>query len=447
MLNELLKPEIRKLFESKDWRILKEILAEWTAQDIVDFLDSVEEDEKVIIFRLLPRDLAAEVFSELKSSEQEIIIRQMSNEHIRDIFLELTPDDRTNVFEEMPAKVTKRLLNLLPLEERKEAMKLLGYPEHSVGRLMTPDFVAIRPYWTVQQSLEHIRKFGRDAETVDTVYVVDEKWHLQDDINLHRLILATPSDKIEILMDREYHAIPAHDDQEEAVRIMKKYNLNVLPVVDSQNVLLGVVTVDDVIDVYEDEVTEDIYKGASVIPFEVNYTTASIFSLFKKRIVWLSLLAFAGFLSGNVIAAFQDTLGEILSLAFFIPVLLDTGGNTGTQSSTLIIRALVTGDLTPKKWFNVIKKELFVGLLLGIALGLILCIWSYSWKGQLMLSIVIGSSALFIAVWANLIGSLLPIVLRKFHLDPAIVSSPMISTIMDVSGLFIYFSIAMLLLL
>jgi len=218
-------------------------------------------------------------------------------------------------------------------------------------------------------------------------------------------------------------------------------------VVDSENVLLGVVTVDDVIDVYEDEVTEDIQKGASVIPFEVNYTTASVFSLFRKRIVWLSLLTFAGFLSSNVISAFEDTLGKIILLAFFIPVLIGTGGNTGTQSATLIIRALVTGDLTPKKWFNVIKKELFVGILLGIALGLIISVWSYLWKGQKMLSLVIGLSVLFIAVWANLVGSLLPIVLRKLHLDPAIVSSPMISTIMDASGLFIYFTIAILLLL
>ncbi len=447
MLKELLTPEIKELIESKNWRVLKETLAEWAAQDIVDFLDSVEDEEKVIVFRILPRDLAAEVFSELDTNEQKILLKQLSNEHIREIFLELPPDDRTDVFEELPAKVTKRLLNLLPPEERKEAMKLLGYPEDSVGRLMTPDFVAIRSYWTVAQSIEHIRRFGRDAETLDTVYVVDEKWHLLDDIPLHRLVLAAPSETVENLMDREFHSISASDDQEEAVNMMKKYNLIVLPVVDSQNVLLGVVTVDDVIDVYEDEVTEDIHKGASVIPFEINYTTASVFSLFKKRIVWLSLLTFAGFLSSKVISAFEDTLGKIIVLAFFIPVLIGTGGNTGTQSATLIIRALVTGDLTPKKWFNVIKKELLVGLLLGLALSVILSIWSFYWKGEMMLSFVIGISVLFIAVWANLVGSLLPIVLRKLRLDPAIVSSPMISTIMDASGLFIYFSIAMLLLL
>ncbi len=443
MLRELLKPEIKELLASKDWRILKEILSEWAAQDIVDLLDSIDATDRVIVFRILPRDLAADVFSELKSSQQRSLLRQMSNEHIREIFMGLTPDDRTDVFEELPARVTKRLLNLLPPEERKEAMQLLGYPEDSVGRLMTPDFVAIRPSWTVAQALESIRKFGRDAETVNIVFVVDEKWHLLDDITLRKLILSDPSEKVENLMNREYYSIAASLDQEDAVKMMKKYNLIVLPVVDSQNVLLGVITVDDVIDVYEDEVTEDIHKGASVIPFEVNYTTASVSSLFRKRIIWLSILAMAGFVSGNVISAFEETLGTVIILAFFIPVLLGTGGNTGTQSATLIIRALVTGDLTPKKWFNVVKKELLVGLFLGFSLGCVLYMWSYAWKGERLVSVVIGLSAIGIIVWANLLGSLLPIILRKMHLDPAIVSSPLISTIMDTSGLFIYFSIAM----
>lgn len=446
MLKELLTPEIKELLVSKDWRILKEILSEWAPQDIVDLLDSIEEPDKVVLFRILPRDLAAEVFSELKSGEQKALLKQMSNEHIKEIFLELTPDDRTDVFEELPAKVTKRLLNLLPPEECKEAMQLLGYPEYSVGRLMTTDFVAIRPSWTVSQSLEHIRKFGKDAETVNIVFVVDEQWHLIDDITLRKLILADPAQKIENLMDHEFHSISAADDQEQAVEMMKKYNLIVLPVVDSKKILLGVVTVDDVIDVYEDEVTEDIHKGASVIPFEVNYTTAPVFSLFRKRIIWLSILAMAGFVSGNVIAAFEETLGTVIVLAFFIPVLLGAGGNTGTQSATLIIRALVTGDLTTRKWFNVVKKEILVGLLLGIGLGIILYAWSYAWKGEPLVSLVIGLSVIGITLWANLLGSLLPIILRKVHLDPAIVSSPLISTIMDTSGLFIYFSIAMKLL-
>ncbi|MDD3726515.1 MAG: magnesium transporter, partial [Candidatus Ratteibacteria bacterium] len=421
MLRELLSPEIKELIETKNWRVLKDILSEWEPQDIVDLIHNVDEKEGIVIFRILPRELAADVFSELDPNEQKNLLRQMSNEHIRDIFLELSPDDRTDIFEELPAKATQRLLNLLPPEERKEAMQLLGYPEDSVGRLMTPDFIAIRPYWTVAQSIDHIRRFGKEVETIDIVYVVDEKWHLLDDMPLHRLVLSNPSDKIENLMDKDFHSIRASEDQEEAVKIMKKYNLTVLPVVDSQNVLLGIITIDDVIDVYEDEVTEDIYKGASVIPFEVRYTTTSVFSMFKKRVGWLMLLAVAGFLSGSVISFFQETLGRIITLAFFIPVLIDTGGNTATQSATIIIRALVTGDLTPKKWFDVIKKELWVGIWIGITLGTILFLWSYFWNKDYRIGIVVGSSVLFITVWANLLGSLLPIFLRKVHLDPAII--------------------------
>jgi magnesium transporter len=282
MLKKLLTPEIEELIREKNWKILKEALSIWTAQDIVELIDGFEDEQKILIFRLLPRELAAEVFSELDIRAQKNLLYQMSKEHIREIFLEMTPDDRTDVFEELPASVTKEFLNLLPIKERKEAMTLLGYPEDSVGRLMTPDYVAIRSSWSVYESLEHIRKVGKDAETIDIMYVVNEKWHLLDEISLRQLILAPMEEKVERLMDGEFQSLYASEDQEEAVKKMKKYNLTVLPVVDSQNVLLGVVTIDDVIDVYEDEVTEDIHKGASVIPFEINYATAPIFSLFKK---------------------------------------------------------------------------------------------------------------------------------------------------------------------
>ena len=446
MLRELLTPEIKELIETKNLRILKEILSEWEPQDIVALIHNIEENDRIVLFRVLPRELAVEVFSELDYNEQKNLLKQLSNDHIKELFLGLPPDDRTDIFEELPAKVTQRLLNILPIEERKEAMQLLGYPEDSVGRLMTPDYVAIRSYWTVMESIEHIRKHGTEAETVDIVYVVDDKWHLVDDMPLHKLVLANPLKKIEELMDKDFHSIYAFEDQEEAVNLMKKYNLTVLPVVDSQTFLLGIITIDDVIDVYEDEVTEDIHKGASVIPFEVNYTTSSVSSLFKKRVVWLMFLAVAGFLSGSVISLFEDTLGEIIMLAFFIPVLIDTGGNTATQSATIIIRALVTGDLTPKKWLNVVKKELSIGLYLGVALGFLLFSGSYFWKRDYKISVIVGLSVLVITVWSNLLGSLLPILLRKIRLDPAIISSPLLTTILDVTGLLIYFGFALLIL-
>lgn len=439
-------PEIRQLIELKNWRALKDSLSACPPSDIADLLEGLEAKEAVLLFRLLPRQLAADVFSEIAIEAQRHLLHQMSDEHILGILLELSPDERTELFEELPGKVTQRLLNLLPPEERQEALRLLGYPENSVGRLMTPDYVAIRPSWTVAQALSHIRRWGRDAETINRVYVIDEHWHLIDDIGLRRLILAEPQERVETLMDRSFVAIPALEDQETAVKLMKRYDLIVLPVVDSQNVLLGVVTVDDILDVLEDEVTEDIQKGASVMPFEVNYTTAPVWTLFRKRIIWLLLLVLAGFLSGSVIAAFEEALGALIVLAFFIPVLIDTGGNTATQSATLIIRAIAIGDLTPRRWFSVVKKELLIGLLLGVALSVILSLGAYFWRGTPTVSLVVGLAVIIIALWANLLGSLLPIALTKLRLDPAIISSPLITTIMDVTGLLIYFSIAIWLL-
>ncbi len=446
MLRELLSPEIKELIETKNWRVLKDVLSDWVAQDIVDLIHNVGENEGDIIFRILPRDLAADVFSELDKNEQKKILKLLSSEHIKEIFTQLSPDDRVDVFEELPATVTKKLLNLLPPEERKETMTLLGYPEKSVGRLMTPRFVAIRPNWTVAQSLEHIRRFAKYAETIDVVYVVDNNWVLLDEIALKDLILSSPDTTIEQLLDKEYHAVAASEDQEIAVEIMKKYNLNVLPVVDSKKVLLGVVTVDDILDVYEDEVTEDIHKSASVSPFEVSYGTTPVFTMFKKRIIWLLLLAVGGTMTATVISHFESMIGKIIILASFIPILIGTGGNIGTQSSTLVIRALVTGEITPKKWLFVIRKELLVAVIIGISLGFFLGLWSYLMKNNILVSIIVGSTVLFISLWASLVGSMLPIILRKLHLDPAVVSSPLISTFLDVSGLLIYFSMALIIL-
>jgi len=446
ILGQLLKSEIQELIKQKEWAQLKEGLSVWPAPDISDLLERLKDEEMGILFRLLPRQLAVDVFGELDADKQVCLLQQMSNERVRDIILELSPDDRTDLFEELPGKVIQKLLNLLPQEERKESLQLLGYPEKSVGRLMTPDYVAIRSHWTIKKALEHIRRYGRDVETINMVYVVDEKWRLIDEIPLRRLILGDPQQKIESIMDWKSISISAFEDQEKTIRIMQRYDLIALPVVDSENVLIGIVTVDDILDMLEEEVTEDFQKGAGVKPLEIRYSSASILTLFRKRIVWLSLLGVAGFLSGNAIAAFEGILGKIIVLAFFIPVLIDTGGNVGTQSATLIIRAMATGDLPPKEWFSIIKKELSVGILLGVALGVVLYLWSYFWKGNPNISLVVGISVIVITVFANLVGSLLPIVITKLKLDPAVISSPLITTIMDATGLLIYFSIAIWLL-
>jgi len=442
MPDEFVESKIQELVKQKDWRMLKEILSGWPAPDIADLFENISVEEVVILFRLLHKEQAAMVFSEVETHRQMALLQQMSNEHIRDIISELSPDDRTELFEELPGKITQRLLNLLPSDIRKETLELLGYPKESVGRLMTSDYVAIRPHWTIEQAMEHIRRYGHDAETINMVYVVDEQWLLLDDIPLRRLILADPEQKVESVMDKKFVSVLAYEDQEKAIELIKHYNMFALPVVDSENVLLGIVTVDDILDVLEEEVTEDIHKGASIFPLEMSYSAASVWTLYQKRIIWLSLLLAAGFLSSSVIAAFEKTLTSIVALAFFIPVLIDSGGNTGTQSATLVIRAIATGDLSLRKWFSVVKKELLVGLLLGVTLGVVLCLWSSFWKGGAAVGPIAGMSMVIIVLWANLVGSLLPIILTKINLDPAVVSGPLITTLLDATGLLVYFSIA-----
>ncbi len=446
MLKELLLPEIKELIDAKDWRTLKQAIADWPTPDIADLLESLHEADRVILFRLLPRQQAAEVFAEFEPDKQHQLLQRLTNEQVKALLEEVSPDDRTELFEELPGKVTQQLINLLSPEERREALQLLGDPEESVGRLMTPDYVAIRSHWTIEQAVAHIRRYGKDAETINVIYVVDEEDRLLDDLPIRRIILADPGEKVEAIMDHKYVAIEANADQEEAIRLIQHYDLNALPVVDKENVLLGIVTVDDVLDVLQEEVTEDVHKGASIAPLESSYQAASFWSLFRKRVGWLSLLAVAGFLSSSVIAMYEETLAKIVALAFFIPVLIDSGGNTGSQSATLIIRAMALGELTPKRWFQVLRKEMLVGVLLGATLGLILLVWGEYWKGGPRVGVVVGLSMVCIIFVSNLLGSLLPIVVTKLRLDPAVVSSPLITTVIDALGLVIYFTIAKLVL-
>ncbi len=432
----------REFLSRRDWRGLRGFLSSFPPPDIAEILAELPEEEMVIAFRLLPRELAADVFAELEVEREEALLERLRDRKLLEVLLELPPDERTELLEELPGRLTQKLLNILPPDERQEALKLLGYPENSVGRLMTPDYVALKPYWSIEVALDHIRRFGHDAETVNMVYVVDERWRLLDDIPLRRVILASPEQDVASIMDHHFVAIEAHADQEEAIRLMEKYDLIALPVVDRDGVLLGIVTVDDIMDVLEEEFTEDVQKGASVVPLGTSYTTVSTFALFRKRVVWLLLLALAGFLSGSVISAFEGVLGKVIALAAFIPVLIDTGGNTGTQSATLVIRALATGELTLRRWASVVAKESSVGVLLGTALGGILYLWSYIWKGDPRVSVAVGLAVVFIVLFANLVGSLLPLLITRLRLDPAVVSSPLITTVMDVTGLLIYFGIA-----
>lgn len=445
MLKELLLPDIRELLKEKKFLEIKEGIKDWEAPEVADLLMELNEEEQGIFFRLLNREQAAEVFSYLDITSQSNLLKTFTKENIGMILQDIPPDDRTALLEELPAEVTRNLLNLLSPEDLKEARTLLGYPEDSVGRLMTPDYVALKPYITVETALCEIRLSGKNKETIDRIYIVDDNYKLIDDIPLKELIFAEPEKKIEEIMDGNYVAISAYKDREEAVEMMKKYDLVALPVVDTSGVLVGIVTHDDILDVAEEEATEDIQRIAAVAPLNLPYNKTSIWVLFKKRVVWLFLLMVAYFFSSTLISQYENLLNEIIALSFFLPMLIGSGGNTGSQSATLIVRALALKEIDTKDWFRIFFKEFFIGLLLGVSLSIFLFIRSSTWLGM-VIGLIVSISLILIIIFSNLIGALLPLFLNKMKLDPAVASSPFVTTLIDGTGIFIYFTVASLIL-
>ncbi|MGE5542739.1 MAG: magnesium transporter, partial [Bacillota bacterium] len=406
-----------------------------------DLLFSLSEHDRVLVFRSLPRQMAAKVAAELDSDSVDALLRGLTDEETRAVLTNLKPDDRTSLLEEMPGQLTQRLLNLLSPEDLRETRALLGYPEGSVGRLMTPDYVAVRSGWTVGQALDHIRKKGKESETVSTIYVVDGEWKLLDALDVKQLILADPSEPMKDLMDYSFASLSAFDDREKAVLAVQKHDLFVVPVVDSEGVLLGIVTADDVLDVAQEEVTEDFHRTAAVSPLDDHYTETSVWELYTKRIGWLVALILMNLVSSGVMAAFEKTLASSIALAFFIPLLIDSGGNAGSQSATLMIRALATGNLKMRHWTQTLTRELIVGVSLGLTMGITAWLLGML-RGGFHIGLIVGLSMTSIVMVANLIGTGLPFLLTRFGVDPAVASSPLITTVADAAGLVIYFSLA-----
>lgn len=446
MLKELLKPEIQELLEKRRWTELRETLAEWSPPEIAELLLDLSKHERVLLFRALPRWLAAEVFSYLEAAQQDALLEELTDQETRELLRRLSPDDRTALLEEMPAAVTRRLLTLLDPDDFREASFLLGFPEQSVGRLMTPEFIALRPYWTVKEALEHLRRYGRDSETLNQLYVTDDAGHLLGEISLRTLVLADEMVVVADLMSYTVVSLSAFDDRETAVHVMRKYDLPALPVVDSDGVLLGIVTFDDVMDVAEEETTEDFQKISAVAPLEFSYRDASVFRLWRRRVGWLLLLLISDFLTATVIAAYEGALQRVIALSFFIPIIIGTGGNVATQSSTLIIRALALHELAPTDWLRVFLKELAVSAALGGVLALVVWFRGFFWRGGPEVAAVVGMSMFFIVLWSNLVAALFPIGAKRIGIDPAVISGPFLTTFIDVTGLLIYFNVAALLL-
>lgn len=454
MLSKLLMPEIESLIAERQLSILKEILSDWSPADIADLIIDLPEQEKVIVFRVLSIDLAADTFEHLEFDTQEELLRAMGHEEVAAILNDMSPDDRTALLEELPGTSAKRLIQLLSADERKIAQTLLGYPENSVGRLMTPEYIAVKQDWTISETLDFIRKNGADSETLNVIYVIDEKGILIDDIRIREVILSSPERKISDLMDENFIALNVHDDQEKAVEVFKKYDRIALPVVDNSGILIGIVTVDDVLDVAEEEATEDIQKLGGVEALEEPYSTMPFFLMIKKRASVLTLLFVGEMLTATAMGFFENEIAKAVVLALFVPLIISSGGNSGSQASTLVIRAMALGEISLSDWWRIMKREILSGLTLGSILAVIGFLRISLWENfshiygahWVLIGLTVSFSLIGVVMWGTISGSMLPFFLRKIGLDPAASSAPFVATLVDVTGLVIYFSVAILLL-
>jgi magnesium transporter len=440
MLKDLLKPEILELIEGRDWEELRDVLADWPAPEIADLLLHLRKADRVLLFRALPRTVAADVFWQLSFEQQGALLLDLTDEETRDLLIDLPPDNRTQLLAEMPGQATQRLINLLGPEDLKQTRWLLGYPSGSVGRLMTPNYVAVRPGWTVAEALEHIRAQGRNSETVNRIYVTDERWQLLDDIELRHFVFAPPNAHVADLMDHGVVSVSAFSEREAAVHLIRRYDLIALPVVDSEGVLVGIVTVDDVLDLQEEEATEDFHRVGSVGPVKMSLREAPLGFLYRRRIGWLMTLVVMNVFSGAGIAYFEGTIEAAVALVFFLPLLIDSGGNAGSQSATLMVRALATGDVRAADWLRLLGKELGVALAIGVTMALGVSAISYFRAPEVL--VVVALTMTLIVLVGSVLGMSLPFLLTRFGFDPATASAPLITSLADISGVLIYFSIA-----
>ena len=454
MIGNLLQPELVELIEKRDFTQLREILCNFRAPDIAEIFTDLKAGDEAVLLRILPRQIAAEVFEYLSLQDQEQLVQALGNEQVAQILNDLSPDDRTALLEELPAAVTQKLLNLLSPKERKIAAELLGYPKDSIGRRMTPEYVAIQQSWTVNDVLTHLRKVGRDRENFNQLYVVDDKGQLVDSVRLRNLLVAELNAPVVDIFDHQLLALHATDDQETAVSTFKKYDRTILPVLDSNDVLVGIITVDDVLDVAEKEATEDIQKLGGMEALGAPYLTIELLAMIRKRAPWLVILFLSEMLTTTAMGFFANEIAKAVVLALFLPLIISSGGNSGSQATTLIIRAMALGEVRLVDWWRVMRREVISGLALGTLLGAIgflrISLWAMfsniygpHW---VLIALTIFFSLIGVVMWGSMAGSMLPFVLRRCGLDPAASSAPFVATLVDVTGLIIYFTIAMLVL-
>lgn len=446
---EMLTDQIELLIAEGDPIKLNEYLDNLNISEVESLIDELPEHADTFI-STLSINRAVNVFRILDFPTQERIVKKLSGPKLAELINELPPDDRTSFFSELHGDAVKKMIILLPPADRKEALSLLGYPEESVGRLMTPDYITVKEHWSVARVLDHIRKYGKNSETIDVLYVIDSDGILLDDIRIREILLVKPDVLVRDLMDNRLISLKANDPQEEAINIFRMNNRVALPVTDDQQIMLGIVTVDDILWVANEEYTEDMQRIGGTEALDEPYMDMSIINLVKKRAGWLVLLFLGQLFTASVMTHYEAQLAGALILAIFIPLIMSSGGNSGSQASTLIIQAMALGEVTLADWWRVMKREILSGLLLGLILGVLGYFRLYIQHmtfGDLgehwhLVAAVVGLSLLGIVTWGSLMGSMLPFILKRFGADPATSSTPFVATLVDVTGLVIYFSIA-----
>lgn len=440
--------KIRELLEKKDLKNLQEFLNSETSANIAEFIKENEEGEKenIILFRILSKEKAAEVFAELDSDLQMQIVSSMTDDKLQSLLDELYFDDMIDFIEEMPSSVVKRVLENYKNENRSLINQFLSYEEDSAGSLMTIEYLSLKSHWTVRESLNYIRQKVKDLETIDVAYVRDKNRVLIGEISLKNLLLSKDEDIIENVMNKNVLYVTTSTNQEEAIELFKKYDLTVLPVIDKEKILVGIITIDDMVDVIEEENTEDFQKMAAMAPSKEEYLESSVFELAKNRLTWLLVLMVSATFTGSIISKYEDIIEQMVVLAAAIPMLMDTGGNAGSQSSTLVIRGMALGEIKLKDWFRVVWKELRVGIIVALGLGLVnFCRMRFILKQDMKISFLVSFTLGIVVVMAKLVGGVLPLGAKKLKMDPAIMAGPLVTTIVDALALMMYFYIAMFL--
>lgn len=436
---------------NRKWNLVRKELAEIHESEVANIIDGLPEAERTVVFRLLPRKNASSIFEYLEPDLQQEIVRGLGKREVASILNDMSPDDRTAFLETLPDPILKETLNLLTDDERRIASSLLGYDENSVGRLMTPYYIQVQASWTVGQVFEHIRRYGKKAETLHVVYVVDAQQRLIDDIRIANFLMSALDTRVEELMDSKFVSLTDTMDKEEAVQIFRQYDRSALPVVTDNGVLVGIVTVDDILDVADEEATEDIQKFGGVEALELPYVETPVLTLIRKRSMWLVLLFLGEMMTASAMGYFDAEIQKAVVLALFIPLVISSGGNSGSQAATLIIRAMALKELHLGDWWYVMRREILSGLVLGLILGAIgffrILVWQelglFNYTDHwLLVGVTVFVTLVGIVMWGTLSGSMIPFVLKRLGLDPATSSAPFVATLVDVTGLLIYFSAA-----